>query len=131
LQTFKILWDQIVTVFRLMLLGIWSATQWTAASFAHQSQLVEPWYYLYGWPVYEPLAFFEWWFFYDAYAPGIFATGAYIAVSGSFAGVIASVELSVWHARETKIASTSRRRRRTTYWFKSDAWLIVVQIWKP
>ena len=36
---------------------------------AFQPQLGQPWFELFGWPVYQPPAFFWWWFAYDAYAP--------------------------------------------------------------
>ncbi|MBT5322113.1 MAG: hypothetical protein HOL43_07090, partial [Verrucomicrobiales bacterium] len=58
---------------------LWIATQWTAAALDYQPQLGPPWFVVFGWPVYPPYAFFVWMFFYDAYAPRIFETGALIA----------------------------------------------------
>ena len=68
----KILWGQITTVFLIVLLTTWGATQWTAWRLGFQAQLGTPWFELAGWPVYYPPAFFWWWYFYDAYAPPIF-----------------------------------------------------------
>src|SRR3546814_12765919 len=58
------------------------------------------------WPVYPPPAFFWWWFSFDAYAPEIFQTGAFIAVSGGFAAIVVAIAMSVWRAREPKNAQT-------------------------
>ena len=103
----KILWGQIIAVFALVLVGIWSATQWTAHALAYQSELGQPWFMVGKWPIYPPPAFFWWWFSFDAYAPEIFQHGAMIAVSGGFAAIIVAV------ARSTSaqlIAATSLRR---------------------
>ncbi len=102
----KILWGQILAVFAVVLAGVWAATQWTAAALAHQSQLGPPWFTLGGARVYSPLAFFWWWLSYDAYAPHIFLTGAYIAASGGFVAIIVAIAMSVWRAREVKNAQT-------------------------
>lgn len=102
----KILWGQIVAVLSVVLLGIWFATQWTAAALGYQPQLGEPWFMLGDYPVYPPPALFWWWFFYEAYAPDIFATGGMIAASGGFAGIAVAIAMSVWRARELKNAQT-------------------------
>src|SRR3546814_8146121 len=81
----KILWGQIFAVFLIVLASVWGATQWTATALAYQPELGAPWFMLGDWPVYPPPAFFWWWFSFDAYAPEIFQTGAFIAVSGGFA----------------------------------------------
>ncbi|NIJ64280.1 type IV secretion system protein VirD4 [Sphingomonas leidyi] len=102
----KILWGQIIAVFTVVLLGIWGATQWTAAALGYQSQLGPPWFMLGDTPIYAPPAFFAWWFSFDAYAPHIFLTGGYIAASGGFVGIIVAIGMSVWRAREVKNAQT-------------------------
>ncbi|MBN9505368.1 MAG: conjugal transfer protein TraG [Altererythrobacter sp.] len=102
----KILWGQLIAVFSVVLLGIWIATQWTAAALAYQPQLGDPWFMLGDYPVYPPPALFWWWFFYDAYAPDIFATGGMIAASGGLAGTAVAIAMSVWRAREMKNAQT-------------------------
>ncbi|KEZ19449.1 Type IV secretion system protein VirD4 [Sphingobium yanoikuyae] len=102
----KILWGQVLAVIAIMLAGIWAATQWTAAVLAYQPELGQPWFWLGPWPIYPPPAFFWWWFAYDAYAPTIFETGAFIAVSGAMAAVVVAIAMSVWRAREEKKSET-------------------------
>ncbi|GAA0733340.1 MULTISPECIES: conjugal transfer protein TraG [Sphingomonas] len=102
----KILWGQIAAVFLIVLVSIWSATQWTAAALAWQPELGRPWFMVLGYPVYLPPAFFWWWFAFDAYAPTIFEKGALIAASGSFVAIIVAITMSVWRAREAKNAET-------------------------
>ncbi len=102
----KILWGQITAVFLIVLTAIWSATQWTASALAYQPELGPPWFMVGDWAVYPPPAFFWWWFSFDAYAPDIFQTGAYIAVSGGFVSIAVAIGMSVWRARELKNAET-------------------------
>ncbi|SMC35071.1 type IV secretion system protein VirD4 [Novosphingobium sp. B1] len=102
----KILWGQVLAVITLTLFGVWAATQWTAAALAYQSELGQPWFWLGPWPIYPPPAFFWWWFAYDAYAPKIFETGGFIAVSGAMAAVVVAIAMSVWRAREEKKSET-------------------------
>ena len=102
----KILWGQILTVFLIVLMTTWGATQWTAYRLGFQPQLGLPWFELAGWPIYYPPAFFWWWYFYDAYAPPIFVEGAYIAASGGFISIAVAIGMSVWRAREAKNVET-------------------------
>jgi type IV secretion system protein VirD4 len=102
----KILWGQILTVFAIVLLTTWAATQWTAYRLGFQPQLGPPWFMLGHWPIYYPWSFFPWWYFYDAYAPPIFVEGAYIAASGGFVSIAVAIGMSVWRAREAKNAET-------------------------
>ncbi|WP_372090788.1 conjugal transfer protein TraG [Tistrella mobilis] len=102
----KILWGQILTVFAIVLLTTWAATQWTAYRLAFQPQLGPPWFMLGHWSIYYPWSFFPWWYFYDAYAPPIFLEGAYIAASGGFISIAVAIGMSVWRAREAKNAET-------------------------
>ncbi|KJC40155.1 conjugal transfer protein TraG [Bradyrhizobium sp. LTSP849] len=103
----KILWGQIIVVFAIVLVTMWAATQWVAWKLGYQPQLGQPWFELVpGVPVYLPPAFFWWWYAYDAYAPQVFVEGAYIAASGGFISAAAAIGMSVWRAREAKIAAT-------------------------
>ena len=90
----KILWGQVLAVALIILLSIWSATQWTASALGYQPELGEPWFGLFGQPIYRPYDLFWWWFSYDAYAPMIFDKGGMIAASGSraFAGPFVVVD---------------------------------------
>ncbi|MER9316313.1 conjugal transfer protein TraG [Mesorhizobium sp. M0659] len=102
----KILWGQILTVFLIVLLTTWGATQWTAWRLGFQVGLGHPWFEVAGLPVYYPPALFWWWYFYDAYAPAIFVEGGLIAVSGGFLSIIVAIGMSVWRAREVKNVHT-------------------------
>ena len=102
----KILWGQVLAVSAVVLAFLWGATQWVAWRLAFQPQLGHPWFNILGWPVYDPPAFFWWWFAYDAYAREIFVEGAYIAASGGIAAVVVAVAMSVWRAREIKKVTT-------------------------
>ncbi len=102
----KILWGQVLLVSAVVLAFVWAATQWTAWRLAFQPGLGHAWFEFFGWPVYQPPAFFWWWFAYDAYAPHVFVQGAYIAASGGLAAIVVAVTMSVWRAREAKRAST-------------------------
>ncbi|BCG96959.1 conjugal transfer protein TraG [Mesorhizobium sp. 131-2-1] len=102
----KILWGQILTVFLIVLLTTWGATQWTAWRLGFQTGLGHPWFEVAGLPVYYPPALFWWWYFYDAYAPGIFVEGGLIAVSGGFLSIVVAIGMSVWRAREVKNVQT-------------------------
>jgi type IV secretion system protein VirD4 len=102
----KILWGQVILVGAVVLTFIWAATEWTAWRLAFQPELGRPWFAVLGWPLYAPPAFFWWWLAYEAYAPGIFVEGAYIAGSGGIAAIVVAVAMSVWRAREAKRVTT-------------------------
>ncbi len=102
----KILWLQVLVVCSTVLGFVWAATEWTAWQLAFQPQLGPPWFSLLGVRVYFPLAFFWWWFAFDAYAHEIFVTGGFIAGAGGVAAFVAAVTMSVWRAREVKRATT-------------------------
>ena len=102
----KILWGQIILVCAVVVGFVWGATEWTAWQLAFQPQLGHPWFTLFGWPVYQPPAFFWWWFGYDAYAHEIFVTGGFIAGAGGVAAFVVAVAMSVWRAREVKKVTT-------------------------
>ncbi len=101
------MWGQIFVVFAIVLVTTWAATQWVAWKLGYQPQLGQPWFEIStGVPIYLPPSFFWWWYAYDAYAPHVFVEGAYIAASGGFLSIAAAVGMSVWRAREAKIAAT-------------------------
>jgi type IV secretion system protein VirD4 len=102
----KILWGQVITVFAIVLLAIWSATEWTAWRLGFQPELGRPWFEIIHFPFYLPPAFFWWWYGYDAYAPSIFIEGAYIAASGGIIAAAVAIGMSVWRAREAKNIET-------------------------
>ncbi|WP_428674758.1 conjugal transfer protein TraG [Reyranella sp.] len=102
----KILWGQILLVSLVVLGFVWTATEWTAWCLGFQPQLGQPWFELFGWPVYEPQDFFWWWFSFDAYAPHVFVEGGYIAAAGGVAAVAVATTMSVMRAREAKRVTT-------------------------
>ncbi|MDT3382423.1 conjugal transfer protein TraG [Labrys neptuniae] len=102
----RILWGPITVVFLIVLATVWTATQYVAWQLGFQGQLGTPWFSLLGLPVYYPPAFFWWWYVYDAYAPGIFNQGAFIAASGGFLSITVAIAMSVWRAREAKRVQT-------------------------
>ena len=110
----KIFWGQVLAVSAVVLAFLWGATQWVAWRLAFQPQLGRPWFNILGWPVYDPPAFFWWWFAYDAYARPIFVEGAYIAASGGIAAVVVAIAMSVGvrgDKRSPPMAPPTGRRR--------------------
>jgi type IV secretion system protein VirD4 len=102
----KILWGQILVVSCIVAVTIWGATQWVAWRLAFQPQLGQPFAEIAGLPLYPPPAFFLWWYWFDAYAPGVFVEGAVIASSGGFAAIGIAIGMSVWRSREAHEAVT-------------------------
>ncbi|KHK52090.1 conjugal transfer protein TraG [Ralstonia sp. A12] len=101
-----VLLGQIAAVLGIVVAGVWGATQWTAAALGHQARLGTPWFDLFGTPVYRPWNLFEWWFFYDAYAPGIFDAGGAIAAVSGLLAVVAAMGMSVWRSRQSTEVTT-------------------------
>src|SRR5512139_1951151 len=106
MQGSKVLWLTIMLVAAVVLVAVWSATQWTATLLAYQPALGPPWFVLAGHPVYPPPAFFWWWFAYDAYAPDIFLSGGALAAGGGILGAVLSIAMSICRSRERDGAST-------------------------
>jgi type IV secretion system protein VirD4 len=102
----KILWGQLLFVSVVVVAFLWAATEWTAWRLAFQPQLGPAWFVIGHWPVYQPLAFFIWWFKFDAYAPKIFIEGGGIAASGGIAAMAVAIVLSVWRAKEAQNVTT-------------------------
>jgi type IV secretion system protein VirD4 len=102
----KIFWGQVIAVILIILAGVWSATQWTAAALAYQPELGSAWFSILGHRIYRPWDLFWWWFSYDAYAPHIFNTAGLIAVSGGFVAIVVAIAMSVWRGRERSNATT-------------------------
>jgi len=102
----KILWGQLLFASIVVLGFLWAATEWTAWRLAYQPPLGPAWFMIGRWPIYQPLAFFIWWFKFDAYAPKIFIEGGGIAATGGIAAMIIAIVLSVWRAREARHVTT-------------------------
>lgn len=102
----KLLIGQIVSVFAIVLAGIWLATQWAAAVLAYQPELGPPWALVDGIRVYRPWALFAWWYHFDAYAPRIFARAGAIAAAGGMVAFGAAIAGSLWRARQRRNVTT-------------------------
>jgi type IV secretion system protein VirD4 len=101
-----VLFGQIVAVFSIVIAGVWGATQWTAAALGYQLRLGSPWFDFFGTPAYHPWRLFEWWFFFDAYAPHIFDIGGAIAGGSGLIAVVVAIAMSVWRSRQSKLVTT-------------------------
>jgi len=102
----KLLSGQIAVVFAIVILGVWSSTQWCADMLWYQPQLGPPWFTLFGWPVYEPWKLFVWWYFFEAYAPEVFDKAGMLAAGSGFMGCAAAVIGSLWRARQNRLVTT-------------------------
>ncbi|NPC57789.1 conjugal transfer protein TraG [Caenimonas soli] len=101
-----ILVGQVVTVCGVAASGVWLATQWTAAQLGYQPRLGAAWFELFDTPIYHPWRLFEWWYFFDAYAPDIFMKGGAIAACSGLTAAAVAIGMSVWRARQTKLVTT-------------------------
>ena len=101
-----ILFGQIFVVLGVAFGGVWSATQWTAHALGYQPRLGAAWFDISGVPVYEPWKLFEWWYFYDAYAPDVFLRGGTIAASSGLLATGAAIGMAVWRSRLAKRVTT-------------------------
>lgn len=101
-----ILLGQIVAVPGVALGGVWAATQWTAHALGYQEQLGPAWVNLAGLPVYAPWKLFEWWYWYDAYAPGIFLRGGGIAAASGLLATGVAIGMAIWRSRVVRRVTT-------------------------
>lgn len=106
MQAQGVLFGHIAAVFGIVIVGVWGATQWTAAALGYQLRLGSPWFDFHGTPVYYPWKLFEWWFFFDAYAPQVFDTGGMIAASSGLLAVAVAIAMSVWRSRQARKVTT-------------------------
>ena len=101
-----VLFGQIALVLGVVLSGVWAATQWTAHALGFQARLGLPWFDLSSMPIYEPWKLFEWWYWYDAYAPDVFLRGGIIAASSGMLATCAAIAMAVWRSRLAKRVTT-------------------------
>lgn len=102
----KLLIGTIITVLAIALGGMWFATEWAAWHLGFQSQLGNPWFELFDYPVYLPWALFVWWYAFDAYAPEVFNKAGAIAAAGGVLGCVVAIIGSLWRARQDKHVTT-------------------------
>ncbi|KAB2904424.1 MAG: conjugal transfer protein TraG, partial [Burkholderiaceae bacterium] len=106
MQGTNVLFGQIAVVFGIVIAGVWGATQWTAAALGYQLRLGSPWFEFLDTPVYHPWRLFEWWFFFDAYAPRVFDIGGAIAGGSGLVAVVVAIGMSIWRSRQSKLVTT-------------------------
>jgi len=111
-----ILLGQVAAVLSAALGGVWGATQWTAHALAHQPRLGPPWSVIAGFPVYEPWKLFEWWYWYNAYAPDVFLRGGVIAASSGLLATGVAIAMAVWRSRQAHRVTTYGSAR----WAEAD-----------
>lgn len=102
----KLLVGQILVVFAILTLGVWTATQWAAAMLGYQRELGRAWFVLGHLPVYRPWGLFGWWYSYDAYAPKVFSRAGLLAGCSGFFGCGAAIVGSLWRARQVGEVTT-------------------------
>ncbi len=102
----KLLIGQTLVVFAIVILGVWTATQWCADMLGYQAQLGAPWFTIFAWPVYRPWQLFDWWYHYEAYAPHVFDKAGMLAGASGFMGCTAAIIGSLWRARQTRLVTT-------------------------
>jgi type IV secretion system protein VirD4 len=102
----KFLIGQILIVLAIVVFGVWAGTQWAAVQLGFQAALGDPWILLFGVPVYRPWQLFVWWYFFDAYAPGVFFRSGVLAACSGFLGCLAAIFGSLWRARQTHQVTT-------------------------
>jgi len=101
-----VMFGQIAMVLSVALCIVWTATQWTAAALGYQVRLGSPWFDLLGIPIYYPWRLFDWWYFFDAYAPDVFLYGGMIAASSGLFATVVAVAIAVWRSRLAKRVTT-------------------------
>ncbi|WP_439888288.1 conjugal transfer protein TraG [Pseudomonas sp. MBLB4123] len=116
MQATTVLYGQVLAVLAITLCGVWSATQWTAATLGYQVRLGAPWFELLGTPVYHPWRLFEWWFVFDAYAPEVFNVGGSIAACSSLLALAVAIGMALWRARQARRVTTYGSAR----WAEAD-----------
>ncbi|MEW9570272.1 conjugal transfer protein TraG [Rhodanobacter sp. Si-c] len=102
----SVLFGPVLMVFGIVVAGAWGATQWTAAHLNYQLRLGSPWFDCLGVPVYRPWQLFQWWYWYDAYAPRLFLEGGAIAAGSGVAAAFVAIGMSVWRARQSRLVTT-------------------------
>ena len=101
-----IMFGQIAVVIGVAVGGVWAATQWSAHALGHQPRLGPAWFSVAGLPVYEPWKLFEWWYWYDAYAPHVFLRGGAIAACSGLLAASVAIGMAVWRSRMARRITT-------------------------
>jgi type IV secretion system protein VirD4 len=89
-----------------VLLSLWAATQWAAASLKFHPALGAPWISLLGCPLYAPWQLFPWWLTFGRAAPRVFDTAGLIAMAGGISGGLVAIGGAAWRASKPKVVTT-------------------------
>ena len=98
--------SQIAIALAIVIISTWSATQWAASALGRQIDLGEALFSFAGYLIYSPWQIFEWWLFYEAYAPKMFTWCGVLIASGGVSAALFAVVNSVWRARQNQHATT-------------------------
>ena len=120
MQGTSVLFGQVLAVFGIVFAGTWGATQWTAAQLGYQLRLGAPCFDVLGTPIYYPWRLFEWWYWFEAYAPRVFLRGGTIAAASGLLACCVAIAMSVWRARQSKLVTT----------YGSARWAVLAEIRK-
>jgi len=120
MQGTSVQFGQVLVVFGIVILGTWGATQWTAAQLGYALRLGTPWFDFLGTPIYHPWGLFEWWYWFEAYAPRVFLRGGTIAATSGLIACCVAIAMSIWRARQSKLVTT----------YGSARWAVLAEIRK-
>jgi type IV secretion system protein VirD4 len=98
--------SQIAVAIAIVVVSTWSATQWAASALSPQVELGEASLSLGGYLIYPPWRIFEWWLFYEAYAPEMFLWCGVLIASGGLTAAVFALVNSVFRARQNQPATT-------------------------
>jgi len=90
----------------LVLLSVWTATQWAAAALRFHPALGAPWLALFDWPIYAPWQLFSWWLAFGRLAPRVFDTAGLIAAAGGVSAGLVAIGGAAWRASKPKVVTT-------------------------
>jgi type IV secretion system protein VirD4 len=102
----RIWFGQLTLVVLAPLMTLWTATQYVADVLAYQPQLGAALFTAFGYQIYAPWNFLLWWFQFDAYAPEVFETGAWIALVGGPLPILISIGATIYRARDPGNSTT-------------------------
>jgi type IV secretion system protein VirD4 len=90
----------------LVLLSLWTATQWAAANLRFHPALGAPWLELLDWRIYAPWQLFAWWLALGRLAPRVFDTAGLIAAGGGISAGLVAIGGVAWRASKPKVVTT-------------------------